>query len=162
MDASAAVDMSAIDIEQETVTAGEYSPRIVAFCCRRSAVEAYRQAAGMGLSMPENLSIVELPCAGALSLEHIYRSFHMGTDALLVFTCHPDNCHGHVGNLLARRKTDQAAETFAEIGFEAERILIESLAANMGACFAQTIDAFAEKIKMLGPSRLCKTGTEPL
>lgn len=160
VDASASVNLSGINTEGKKTAGGAFNPRMVVFCCSRSAAEAYRQAADKEHAMPENLSIIELPCAGALSTEHIFRSFNRDIDALAIFTCHPDNCHGHYGNRLARRKAELVAQTFAEIGFEPERILVESFAANMGKCFAQKINGFAEKIKTLGPSRIRKSGTE--
>jgi coenzyme F420-reducing hydrogenase delta subunit len=45
---------------------------------------------------------------------------------------------------------------FSRIGFEKERILIQTLASNMGAEFAQIADRFEETIVKLGPSRLKK------
>lgn len=147
-------DLSAIDNAKPFAPGSEFTPRLAVFCCSRSASEAYRQAKYMGYSMPENLTLIELPCAGSLSLDHIYHSFNKEIDAVAIYTCHPGNCHAEIGNLMARGKADQAAEFFEKAGFEPERIRVESLAANMGSRFAQSITAFAESILKLGPSRL--------
>ncbi|MFC1799217.1 hydrogenase iron-sulfur subunit [Thermodesulfobacteriota bacterium] len=156
----APIDTSAIDNVNSHTLSNEFVPRLVAFCCSRSAAEAYRQATDMALVMPENLTLIELPCAGALSLDNIYCTFSKGIDAVAIYTCHPDNCHSEVGNLLAHCKAGRAVEIFGKIGFEPQRILVESISANMGTRFAQSINDFTDKIITLGPSRLSGQKTE--
>jgi len=59
-------------------------PRITAFCCSRGAAEAYKVAVSIGLTLPEGLKIVEVPCAGSISTTHILNSINNSTDATII------------------------------------------------------------------------------
>ncbi len=129
-----------------------FSPHLTVFCCRRSALAAYRTALQLGCSLPRNLKLVELPCAGALSTGNIYQAFSRGTDGVLVLTCHPDNCHARNGNFLVNVKADLIAKRFLSLGFAADRLSIRGIAANMAERLVETIDEFEKNILTLGPS----------
>jgi coenzyme F420-reducing hydrogenase delta subunit len=73
-----------------------------------------------------------------------------------VLTCHKGNCHSEHGNIYADQTVKQIQEMFSRIGFEKERILIQTLASNMGTEFAGIVDRFEKTLMKLGPSRLKK------
>lgn len=129
-------------------------PAITAFCCSRSAVPAAELARSWGLPRIDGLSVIEVPCAGSISTDHLMEAFTRGADGVLVLTCHEGNCHSGNGNGLAWERIDRLAALFESIGFEPERIRRETLASNMGAEFAQMVARFRERISPLGPSRL--------
>ena len=131
-----------------------FSPHLAVLCCRRSAGEAARAALGKGPALPCNLSILEYPCAGAVSFEHIYTVFKQQADGVLVITCHADNCHSSIGNERALSRVDQIRLFFQKTGLEPERLQINTLAANMAAEFTRRVNDFEKQIRALGPSRL--------
>ena len=100
------------------------------------------------------MTLVELPCAGALPLEHIYRAFAQPADGVVVLTCHPDICQAMVGNLLAHHRVDRISDFFKSIGFEAQRLEIKTVAANMEVELAAFLNRFKNKMIELGPIRL--------
>jgi len=132
----------------------EFKPSITAFCCNRSATAAGDLAASMGYALPPGLNIVEVPCAGSISLNHLYSAFSQGADGVLVLTCHEGNCHSTYGNTYAHQRVDQVAELLPQLGFEQGRLAYKTLASNMGTEFAETVIAFEKAISELGPSRL--------
>jgi len=135
--------------------AGEsFVPKMVAFCCRRSAAAAAEQAACFEPELPKGLRVVEIPCAGGLSQDHILAAFKHRADGVLVLACHDGNCHSERGNRYARRRTEQIADLLGRIGFESDRLRYHSLAANMGHEFAETTRQFERRLLELGPSRL--------
>ena len=142
---------------KKTADIKEYRPSITAFCCSRSAKAAGELASCMGYSLPSGLKIVEVPCAGSISLEHIFTAFSKGADGVLVLTCHKGNCHSEFGNIYAHRRVDQVSDLLPQLGFEPERLAYKTLASNMGTEFAQTVNAFEKTISELGPSRLKET-----
>ena len=129
-----------------------FVPFIVAFCCRRSAAQARDLAICMGNQLPQGLKMVEVPCSGALSYDHIFGALENNADGVMVLTCHIGNCHSQQGNIYADRTVEKIRETFSRIGFEKERLLIQTLASNMGAEFARIANRFEETITKLGPS----------
>lgn len=133
-----------------------FTPFIVAFCCRRSAAQARELAICMGHRLPQGMRVVEVPCSGALSYEHIFAALDNNADGVMVLTCHKGNCHSEHGNIYAGQTVEQIQEMFSRIGFEKERLLIQTLASNMGMEFARIADRFEETIVKIGPSRLKK------
>jgi quinone-modifying oxidoreductase subunit QmoB len=133
-----------------------FTPFIVAFCCRRSAAQSRDLAICMGQKLPLGLRVVEVPCSGAVSYDHIFAALHNNADGVMVLTCHKGNCHSEHGNIYADQTVEQVQEIFSRIGFEKERILIQTLASNMGMEFTGIADHFEKTIVKLGPSRLKK------
>lgn len=127
------------------------TPFLVAFGCSRSAGRAKELAALSGLSLPERLSVIEVPCSGGISLEHLIAAFQHGADGVLVFTCHEGNCHSERGNILAARRTAHLKNVLKQIGIDTNRILLKTLASNMAAEFAETAHIFEKQIAEAGP-----------
>jgi len=128
-----------------------FTPFLVAFCCSRSAGRAKELAALSGQRLPEKLSVVDLPCSGAISLEHLMAAFQHGADGVLVFTCHHGNCHSERGNILAAQRTAHLKNVLKQIGIDPARVLLKTLAANMAAEFAETAGQFEKQITEAGP-----------
>jgi quinone-modifying oxidoreductase, subunit QmoB len=133
-----------------------FTPFLVAFCCSRSAGLAKELATLSGLSLPERLSIVEVPCSGSISAEYLLAAFRHQADGVLVLTCHEGNCHSERGNILARRRTVHLKDMLKQIGIDPDRLLLKTLASNMAAEFAGTAAQFEKQIAEAGPLRINK------
>ena len=105
----------------------------------------------MGCRLPPGLRIVTVPCAGSVSLENLLSAFQAGADGVAVLTCHSGNCFSEQGNAFAHRRVDQVAGLLPQIGFEPGRLVRHTLAANMGADFAETMGAFEQTLNGTGP-----------
>jgi len=138
----------------DTKKDGKFLPLIYAFCCSRSAGEAGELASCLEQYLPGNLKIVEVPCAGSVSYEHIFTAFKNGVDGVLLLTCHEGNCHSESGNIYAKGEVKKITDMLLLVGFEKERLVLKSLASNMGMEFAEIVKSFEKKIVELGPSRL--------
>ena len=55
-----------------------------------------RQIHGRSL-VPDNLTVVNLPCAGGLSMTSVMDAFAKGAEGVMVLTCHPGNCNSETG-----------------------------------------------------------------
>ncbi len=147
-----------ITTNSESATQKRFTPFIVVFCCRRSATRARDLAMCLGHGLPQGLRMVEVPCSGALSHDHIFRALKNSADGVMVLTCHKGNCHSEQGNIYADQTVAQIREMLSRIGVEKERLFIQTLASNMGAEFARMAGSFEKTIIKLGPSRLKKIG----
>lgn len=123
------------------------SPEMLAFCCSRSAVPAREMAAAMGRALPAGLRILEVPCAGSVSVRHLLSALQAGADGVLLLHCHPDNCHSGTGNRLAARRLAHVREMASAIGLDPERIQSLGLASNMGAVLADRLNAFEASLR---------------
>jgi len=142
------------DQENMEKESASFSPRIVAFCCDRSAYQAADLAGEMHLVFPEGLDIIRVPCTGRVDLVYLLRALEDGADGVAVLACFEDNCKYISGNIRARKRVEYARKLLKELGLEEERIAIFNLASNMPHRFVELVQAMAEEIRKLGPSPL--------
>ena len=127
-------------------------PYIVVFGCKHSAGLASETAASMGDVLPENIRMISMPCAGSISMDHILSTFLRKVDGVLILTCRDGNCHSEFGNKYAHQRVKHMADLFVKIGFQKERLEIQTLAANMPFEFIKMIKSFERRIAELGPT----------
>ena len=123
------------------------APRIVAFCCQNSALEAGRMAQDFKMTLPAGLQMVQVPCAGKVDLDYILTAFVEGADGVLVLACHPGNCKSERGNTYAGWRVKEAQRMLTEIGIGADKLRFVTLAANMGSDFARIANEMAAHLK---------------
>jgi coenzyme F420-reducing hydrogenase delta subunit len=139
-----------IEKEDAAISASETpapDPRMVVFACARSADKARELAEGHGQKSPSDLKVVTVPCAGAVSVQHILSAFAGGAAGVMVLTCHIDNCHSETGNRHARRRVDYLVDHLDRMGFGGDRLEIATLAANMPTEYADMTRRFSRKIQ---------------
>ena len=125
------------------------SPSIIAFCCSRSAYQAGQMATWMGHPLPSEVKVVDVPCSGGISTQHILGAFKAGASGVLVLTCHIDNCHSEYGNRYAHARVAQIQDLLDPIGIDPKRLMTRTLASNMGFEFAEIIKQFEDELKRL-------------
>lgn len=109
-------------------------------------------AGKLGISLPESLEVVRIPCAGRIDARHMLEALENGADGVLVFACHEENCQSLTGNLAAKARMGYVHQIMERIGLEKERLGLCNLATNNGAKFAETVREKFEELKRLGPS----------
>jgi coenzyme F420-reducing hydrogenase delta subunit/Pyruvate/2-oxoacid:ferredoxin oxidoreductase delta subunit len=120
----------------------ESEPRLVAFCCARSASVAARTAAMACTPLSAHLRIVEVPCGGSVSQDHLLTALENGADGVMLLTCHSGNCFAGPGPEQSRARCRQLAPVLGAVEDGAARIRHATLAANMGASFAGIVRDF--------------------
>jgi coenzyme F420-reducing hydrogenase delta subunit len=111
-------------------------------------------AGELGMSLPEGLDIIRVPCAGRIDAFHMIQALENGADGVLVFACHEENCQSLTGNLMAKARMGYIHEIMERIGLERERLELCNLATNNGATFAETVRRKCDDLEKLGPSHL--------
>ena len=106
----------------------------------------------MRLQYPTNVRIVRVPCTGKVDVIHIMRSFEKGADGVAVVGCLEGECHFNAGNLMARRRVEQAQKILETVGIGGERAQMYNLSSSEGPRFAQYATEMTQKIKELGPN----------
>jgi coenzyme F420-reducing hydrogenase delta subunit len=109
-------------------------------------------AGKLGMSLPESLDIIRVPCAGRIDALHMLRALENGADGVLIFACHEENCQSLTGNLMAKARMGYVYGVMEKIGLERERLELCNVATNNGAKFAEIIRKKCEDLKGLGPS----------
>ncbi len=130
----------------------EFSPKIVAFCCDQSGNPAADMTGTLNLTLPRNVEIVRVPCAGRIETIYLLKALEKGADGVLIFGCCEDNCQYLRGNLRVRSRLSYARQTLEKVGLEKERLEFCPLATNGGAKFAETLRQKSEALRKLGPN----------
>ncbi|MFH2009496.1 MAG: hydrogenase iron-sulfur subunit [bacterium] len=103
---------------------------VIAFACRQSAVPAADGAGRAGLSLPTDVLLLDVPCAGLISDNLILETLVLGARGVLVLGCHHDNCRSLWGSDMARKRIARLHRSLDAIDVERERVQFHTLAAN--------------------------------
>jgi coenzyme F420-reducing hydrogenase delta subunit len=129
-----------------------FDPKIVAFCCDQSGYPAADMAGTLKLTLPKNIEIVRVPCAGRIETIYLIKALEKGADGVLVFACYEENCQFLRGNLRAKGRLSYAHRMLEKIGLEKERLEICHLATNNGVKLAEALCRKSEQLRKLGPN----------
>lgn len=134
----------------------EFTPRIVGFACNWCTYAGADLAGTARLKYPPNIRLIRVMCSGRIEPEFILRAFRDGADGVFVGGCHPGDCHYVSGNYQALKRVALLHSLLAGLGIEPERLKLEWISAAEGQRFADTVTAFTERIRALGPLRLAE------
>jgi F420-non-reducing hydrogenase iron-sulfur subunit len=70
--------------EGNVLMAGEFKPKIIAFCCNWCAYAGADLAGVSRLQYPPNIRVIRVMCSGRVSPDFILKAFQMGADGVLV------------------------------------------------------------------------------
>jgi len=130
----------------------EYSPKILAMCCRWCSYAGADLAGSMRLQYPPEVRILLVPCTGRVDLIHLLKAFELGYDAVFVSGCHEGDCHYLAGNIRAQKRVNKLKKDLLAMGIEPERLEMFHVSSGEGPKFATVCREMAERVQRLGPS----------
>lgn len=131
-----------------------FEPQIIAYCCANCASSAAQISEKMGLSLPDNVKVIQLPCTGRLDSLHLLKALEAGADGVYVAGCQPDSCQYKHGVDKAQKKVKYVQGLLPALGMEADRVALFHMMAGKGQEFVESAKTMVEKIRALGPSPL--------
>ena len=134
-------------------------PTIVAFVCSWCASLAADLAGTGRNTYPAGVRIVKVPCAGRIDPLYVMKALRNGADGVIVFGCHPRDCHHHSGNHLGSRKFALLKNLMTYVGIDERRIKFCWVTASEGTRFADVVNStVADLVRIGSPNRLTKAG----
>ncbi|MFO8059435.1 MAG: hydrogenase iron-sulfur subunit [Bacillota bacterium] len=124
--------------------------KIVAFCCENSAHQAAEDCSRRGLTLPAEVRIIKVPCAGKVDELYIMKAFEEGADGVCILACRTDACRYLRGNVRAQKRLAHAGEMLKEIGYSPDRVRYDSLAPHMSVRLSGILRDFIRKIQEMG------------
>lgn len=103
---------------------------IIVFACQQSAALALKTASQIGLSLPENSIIIEVPCAGRIEENLLLYALVNGAAKVIVAACHYDICRSLKGNILANKRVERVKQFLSSINMSTDLIHFCTIAAN--------------------------------
>jgi len=123
------------------------SAPIIAFACRQSAIPAASEAGRLGLKMPSDVLLIDVPCAGQVSENLILDAFEQGARGVLVLGCHHDNCRSLWGNDRTSKRVNRAKKCLAEVGIDMDRTRFHAFASNEAHRLANVLGQASEEFR---------------
>ncbi|MEO0248421.1 MAG: hydrogenase iron-sulfur subunit [candidate division WOR-3 bacterium] len=134
-----------------------HEPKIVAFFCNWCTYTGADLAGVSRMQYAPNVRVIRVMCSGRVDPELIMKAFAEGADGVLIGGCHPGDCHYQLGNHKAFRRYKLLKAMLPQFGMNPERLHLEWISASEGDRVRDTVNAFTEKIRKLGPSTVPDT-----
>jgi len=128
-----------------------FEPKIVGFLCRWCSYQGADLAGTSRMEYPPNLIPVRVMCSGRVDPSFVMKAFAEGADAVMIFGCHPGDCHYKEGNYKAIRRYDLLKKTLEQFGIDDVRFRLEWVSAAEGERFANFVREMTAELKTLGP-----------
>jgi F420-non-reducing hydrogenase iron-sulfur subunit len=131
-----------------------FEPQIMCFLCKWCTSSAADAAGTARLHhVPNNINM-RVMCSSRVDPQHILFAFKEGADGVFIGGCHPGDCHYVEGNYKTLRRITLFRPMLQTLGIDPRRLRLEWISAAEGKKYAQTMDAFTEQIRALGPLHL--------
>jgi F420-non-reducing hydrogenase iron-sulfur subunit len=137
--------------ETDFMSDKNFEPKIVGFLCRWCSYQGADLAGTSRLEYPPNLTPIRVMCSGRVDPGFVMRAFAQGADGVMIFGCHPGDCHYQEGNYKALRRYTMLKKLIKQFGIEEGRFRLEWVSAAEGDRFAQVVKKATEEIRELGP-----------
>ncbi len=134
-----------------------HEPKIVAFFCNWCTYTGADLAGVSRMQYAPNVRVIRVMCSGRVDPELIMKAFAEGADGVLIGGCHPGDCHYQLGNHKTFRRYKLLKAMLPQFGVDPERLHLEWISASEGDKVRDTVNAFTEKIRKLGPSTIRDT-----
>ena len=130
----------------------EFEPKIVGFVCNWCTYTGADLAGVSRFQYPPNFIPIRVMCSGAVDPMYVVKALMEGADGVLVGGCHPGDCHYQSGNYKARRRATILKQLLKDLGLDEKRVWVRWISASEGKKFAETVTAFVDELKKMGPS----------
>lgn len=134
-----------------------FEPKIVAFFCNWCTYTGADLAGVSRMQYAPNARIIRVMCSGRVDPELVMKAFAEGADGVLIGGCHPGDCHYQLGNHKTFRRYKFMKALLPQYGVDPERLHLEWISASEGDKVRDTVNAFTERIRKLGPSTVPDT-----
>ena len=128
-----------------------FEPKLVGFLCRWCTYQGADLAGTSRIEYPPNLIPIRVMCSGRVDSSFVLDAFSHGADGVLIFGCHPGDCHYQEGNYKAMRRYALLVKMLEQFGIEKERIRLDWVSASEGERFTEVIKEATAEIRKLGP-----------
>jgi len=129
----------------------DFEPNIVGFLCHWCSYEAADGAGRARKAYPANLNVVRVMCSGRVDPQFVLEAFSKGADGVIVFGCHPGDCHYKEGNLAALKRFVMLKEIVGQFGIDEERLRLDWISASDQDKFVRVVSEMTERVRQLGP-----------
>jgi F420-non-reducing hydrogenase iron-sulfur subunit len=129
-----------------------FEPKIMGFLCNWCSYAGADTAGIARFQDPANLRIMRTMCTGRVDPIYILKALQKKYDGVLVFGCHPGDCHYLSGNTRAVKRVAKVKKELETMGIEPERLEMFHVSSGEGPKFALVCREMFERAIKLGPT----------
>jgi F420-non-reducing hydrogenase iron-sulfur subunit len=129
----------------------EFEPKIMGFLCNWCSYAGADTAGISRFQYPANLRIMRTMCTGRVDPIYILKALQKGYDGVLVFGCHPGDCHYLEGNIYAAQRMELVRYLLEISEINQDRLHLRWVSATEGQQFAEYVSELTDLIRELGP-----------
>ncbi len=129
----------------------QFEPKIMGFLCNWCSYAGADTAGISRFQYPSNLRIMRTMCTGRVDPVYILKALQKGYDGVLVFGCHPGDCHYLEGNIYAAQRMELVRYLLDISGVNQDRLHLRWVSATEGQQFAEYVTELTGLLKELGP-----------
>jgi len=134
-----------------------FEPKIVGFLCNWCTYAAADLAGSSKLDISPTFTVIRVMCSSRVDPNMVMTTYFNGADGILIAGCHPGDCHYGKGNYFTRRRYAQMKKVLEILKLDPERLQLSWISAAEGNRYAEVVNAFADKIRALGPNPVNKS-----
>lgn len=131
-----------------------FEPKIMCFLCKWCTYAGADLAGTSRMQYASNSVNLRVMCSSRIDPQHILYAFKEGADGVFIGGCHPGDCHYVEGNYKTLRRTILLSRMLEDFGIDNRRLHLEWISAAEGKKYVETMNAFSERIRELGPLNL--------
>lgn len=131
----------------------EKTVNCVVFMCENSAYRAVDSLYAEQLSLPPQVQLIRVPCAGKVEETHILEALQNGVEGVLVIGCNVQNCEYQVGTERAQNRVERVGQLLQEIELDAGRVHHATVSGTSGKHLAEQVAAFVSELEQLDDHR---------
>ncbi|MGD9278876.1 MAG: hydrogenase iron-sulfur subunit, partial [Desulfobacterales bacterium] len=128
--------------------------KIILFLCNWGPHTAFQTLQDNGSEIPDQISMIRIPCTGRISKSLLFRAFEMGADGVVLLGCQPGTCRYGSGTATARENTEDTRDIIGMLGLGKERLRHATFLPDESDLLLQFLNDFCDQIRSLGPSPL--------
>jgi F420-non-reducing hydrogenase iron-sulfur subunit len=128
-----------------------FEPKIIGFLCHWCAYEGADAAGRARKPYPVNLRVIRVLCSGRTDPQFVMEAFKEGADGVLIFGCHPGDCHYKEGNFQTLKRYTMLKKMLVQFGIEGDRLRLDWISAGERDKFVEVVSEMVEKVRELGP-----------
>ncbi|MBN1699287.1 MAG: hydrogenase iron-sulfur subunit [Spirochaetales bacterium] len=114
--------------------------------CAFGAKKALMRMSDLGLRIPANVRLFELPCSGRADEVLIMNALEKGYRGVLVVGCQKENCRYIAGNLRAEKRVERIRALIKQAGIREKRIGMVFTAPDEARTLSKKIHDFMDRI----------------
>ena len=126
--------------------------KIILFLCNWGPHTAFQTLQDIGSEIPDQVSMIRIPCTGRISKSLLFKAFEMGADGVLLLGCKPGTCRYGSGTATARENTEDTRNIIGLLGLGKERLRHVTFLPDESDLLLKFLNDFCNQIRSLGPS----------